>query len=78
MSYQERIIINPEVLLGKPVIKGTRLSVEFIMGLLAAGWPEKEILRNYPGITHEDILGCFEYSSKILKLEKVYPVKKSA
>ena len=49
MNWQERIIIDPQILVGKPVIKGTRLAEEFIAVLLAQGWSDDEILRNYPG-----------------------------
>ncbi len=72
--WQERITIDPNVLTGKPVIKGTRLAVEFIIELLANGWTEAEIFRNYPGITHEDILACLQYAGAMLKAEKVYPL----
>ncbi len=72
MNWQDRIVINPAILVGKPVIKGTRLSVEFIIDLLAQGWSESEILRNYPGLTAEDIRACLMYTSDILKTEKVY------
>ena len=61
MDWKERITLDPEVLLGKPVVKGTRLAVEFIIGLLAQGWSETEILQNYPGLTHEDLLACLGY-----------------
>ncbi|MBA3322291.1 MAG: DUF433 domain-containing protein, partial [Pyrinomonadaceae bacterium] len=54
MDWQERIVLDPEILTGKPVIKGTRLAVEFIIELLAQGWVEPDILRNYPGLTRED------------------------
>lgn len=74
MNWQERIEINPEVLTGKPIIKGTRLAVEFIIDLLAQGWPEGEILRNYPGIELDDIRACLTYAGLALKSEKVYPV----
>ncbi len=74
MNWQERIIVDPEILVGKPVIKGTRLAVEFIIDLLAQGWTEDEILRNYPGITHEDIRACLQYASEVLRTEKVYPL----
>lgn len=74
MNWQERIIIDPEILLGKPVIKGTRLSVEFIIDLLAQGWLEADILRNYPGLTSEDIKACLSYASNALKTEKIYPL----
>jgi len=55
MNWQERITVDPEIQVGKPVIKGMRLAVEFVIDLLAQGWTEDEILRNYPGITHEDV-----------------------
>ncbi len=75
MNWEERIVIDPEILLGKPVIKGTRLSVEFIIDLLAQGWSEGDILHNYPGLTHADIQACLGYASEILRAEKVYPLK---
>jgi len=77
MEWKERIIADPNILVGKPVIKGTRLSVEFIVELLAQGWSESEILRNYPGLTHEDITACLKYASSLLKAEKVYPFELS-
>ena len=73
MSWQERIVIDPGILVGKPVVKGTRLAVEFIVDLLAQGWSEAEILRNYPGLTREDIQACLSYASAILRTERVYP-----
>jgi uncharacterized protein (DUF433 family) len=75
MDWQDRITIDPKILVGKPVIKGTRIAVEFVIDLLAQGWSESEILRNYPGLTHEDILACLKYAGETLQLEKVYPVK---
>jgi uncharacterized protein (DUF433 family) len=72
VDWKDRIHINPEILVGKPVIKGTRLAVEFIIDLLAQGWTEEEILRNYPGITREDIQACLAYASEILRVERVY------
>jgi uncharacterized protein (DUF433 family) len=60
------IVLDPTVLLGKPVIRGTRLSVEFIIGLMADGWGEAEILANYPGIGREDILACLAYTREPL------------
>jgi len=62
MIWQDRIVIDPAILAGKPVIKGTRLAVEFVIGLLAQGWSESEILRNYPGLTHEDLHACLSYA----------------
>lgn len=73
MAEHPRITLNPDVLAGKPVIRGTRLSVEFIIGLMADGWTEADILQSYPGITHEDIIACFAYARDTLGSEKVFP-----
>jgi uncharacterized protein (DUF433 family) len=72
MDWRNRIVVDPEILLGKPIIKGTRLAVEFIIDLLAQGWSEEDILSNYPGVIHQDIQACLAYASTILKAEKVY------
>lgn len=74
MSWQGRIGIDPKILVGKPVVKGTRLAVEFVVDLLAQGWTEAQILKNYPGLTREDILACLAYASELLRAEKVFPV----
>ena len=74
MNWRERIVVEPGILLGKPVVKGTRLAVDFIIDLLAQGWSEAEVIRNYPGLTHDDIQACLGYASAILKAEKVYPL----
>jgi uncharacterized protein (DUF433 family) len=66
--------MDPGVLAGKPVIRGTRLSVEFILSLLAAGQPEDTVLLNYPGITREDILACLSYASYLAHEYKAYPI----
>jgi uncharacterized protein (DUF433 family) len=75
MTWQERIVIDPEILVGKPVIRGTRLAVDFIIDLLAQGWSESDILKNYPGVTSEDIQACLGYASEMLRSEKVYPLQ---
>lgn len=72
MDWQKHIEVNPAVLTGKAVIRGTRLAVEFVLGLLAQGWTEAEILHNYPGLTHEQILACMAYAQARLSEEKVY------
>ena len=73
MTDHPRIVLDPTILAGKPVISGTRLSVDFIIGLMADGWAEADILRNYPGITHQDIAACLAYARDMLRAEKVYP-----
>ena len=60
------ITVDPDILAGKPVVRGTRLAVEFILELLAAGQSESEILANYPGLTREDILACLSYASYLV------------
>jgi uncharacterized protein (DUF433 family) len=68
-----RITLDPTVLVGKPVIRGTRLSVEFVIGLMAEGWHETDILANYPGITHADAIACLAYARDSLSTERVFP-----
>jgi uncharacterized protein (DUF433 family) len=76
MNWQQHIVVDPAVLSGKPVVKGTRLAVEFVLGLLAEGWNEAEILRNYPGLSREQILACVAYAQERLSDEKVFAVAK--
>ena len=74
MSWPDRIVVDPEVLAGKPVIRGTRLVVEFILDLLAAGQSEADIVANYPGLAHEDVLACLAYASHLAHEYKAYPL----
>jgi uncharacterized protein (DUF433 family) len=74
MTWQDRITIDPAVLAGKPVIRNSRLSVDFILGLLGQDWTEADIISNYPGVTHDDIAACLRYASEVLQAEKVYPL----
>lgn len=73
-DWRARIVIDPQILVGKPIVRGTRLAVEFIIDLLAQGWTEAEILHNYPGLPHEDVQACLSYASAALRAEKVYPL----
>jgi len=73
MTGHPRITLDPKVLAGKPVIRGTRLAVEFIIGLMADGWSEGDILANYSGLIREDILACLSYARDALSSEKVFP-----
>lgn len=74
MDITQRITSNPDVLTGKPVIAGTRLSVPFIVGLLANGATYQEILTEYPYITEEDIRACLSYASKLLESSTLIPL----
>ena len=73
MTMDERITLDPAILAGKPIVRGTRLSVEFIIGLMADGWSEADILANYPGLAREDISACLAYARDVLQSEKVHP-----
>lgn len=74
MDWRERIAADPKVMVGKPVVKGTRLTVEFIIELLGNGWSTEEILDNYPGISKEDIRACLQYAHDVLKDVREYPI----
>ena len=71
MCWKDRIELNPEVLVGKPVIKGTRISVEFVIQLLADGMSVDEVLENYPPLTRVDVLACLSYASEVVQAEHV-------
>ena len=62
MTWQEYIHSDPEILTGKPVIRGTRLSIDFIFDLFASGWTEKEVLENYSSLTKEALQAVFSFS----------------
>ena len=74
MLLSERIVVDTEILAGKPVVRGTRLAVEFILELLAAGQSEDELLAEYPGLTREDILACLSYASYLAHEYKANPI----
>jgi uncharacterized protein (DUF433 family) len=74
MNWQDHITADPTVLVGKPVIKGSRLAVEFILELVSEGWSEADLLRNYPGLTREQILACVAYARDRLSEERLLAV----
>jgi uncharacterized protein (DUF433 family) len=79
MNWQNYIISDKEVLLGKPVIKGTRISVEHIVGLLAQGWDENQILENYPRLTKDSLQAVFAYIQECMQDGLLFsPVMKTA
>jgi uncharacterized protein (DUF433 family) len=75
MNWQDRIIVDPQVLVGKPVIRGTSLAVEFLVELLAEGWTFDEVLRNYPHLTADDLQAALHYAADSLKQEHVSPLR---
>ena len=75
MDWQGYIHSDPEVLLGKPVVKGTRLAVDFLLGLFAAGWTPDQILENYPTLTPEVLRAVFAFAAETLQDESLYSVR---
>ena len=70
----EKIILNPKIMVGKPVIKGIRLTVDFILNLLAHGRTVDEILNEYKGVTLQDIQACFLFATKSLENTEYMPL----
>lgn len=74
MNWHEHIRSDPEILAGKPAIRGTRLSVEFLLGLMAEGWTEREILESYPQLSPEDMRALFAFASECVKDGRAYAI----
>ncbi|MBI2392260.1 MAG: DUF433 domain-containing protein [Deltaproteobacteria bacterium] len=74
MDWREHIELNPAVLVGKPVLRGTRLSVEHVLDMLAAGVSEEEILANHPRLTREGVRACLAYATALVRGERVFPL----
>jgi uncharacterized protein (DUF433 family) len=75
MNWQDRISADAKILVGKPVVTGTRISVELVIDLLAAGWTQEQVLDSYPNLTAEDIRACLAYAAELLHSEKVFPLE---
>ena len=78
MDWRTRIVSNKEVLLGKPVIKGTRISVELVLELLAEGWTEAQVLESYPNITADDLKAVFAYLRDGMHQAIYLPMRRTA
>jgi uncharacterized protein (DUF433 family) len=78
MDWRGKIVSDKNVLAGKPTVKGTRLSVEFLLGLFANGWQEEEVLKNYPTLKKEDILAVFAFVQDGLKEGLIFESKLSS
>ncbi len=74
MDWREYIHSDPEILLGKPVVEGTRLAVDFILSLFAAGWTEEQVLENYPTLTAEALQAVFAFATECIREEALYTV----
>jgi uncharacterized protein (DUF433 family) len=78
MDWKNHIISDKEILLGKPTIKGTRISVELILDLLSNGWTEQQILESYPTLTSHDLKAVFSYLKECVSHELYFLLPKSA
>ena len=72
MPWRERVVADPAVLGGKPIVRGTRLAVDFLLDLLAAGWSEATLLEQYPQLTPEDVRACLAFAADSVREEKAY------
>jgi len=78
MDWRLYIHSDPEILLGKPVVKGTRLAVDFILDLFAAGWTEEQVLENYPTLTPEALQAVFAFAAECMREEALYTLPAGA
>ena len=78
IDWREFVHSDPEILIGKPVVRGTRLSIEFILGLFAEGWSEKQVLDNYPILNKEKLQAVFAFATDCLREEALYPIPAEA
>jgi uncharacterized protein (DUF433 family) len=77
MNWRDRIVSDPEILVGKPTIKGTRISVELLLDRMADGWSMDDLLTSYPHITREDVLAALAFVSEIFKEESFVALNKA-
>ncbi len=72
VDWRSHVVIDPAVLGGKPIIKGTRLAIEFVLELMAGGWSEQEILRNYPNLTREAMRAVLAYAAQTFRDDRFH------
>ena len=75
MEWRNRIVADPDVLVGKPVIKGTRISVDLVMDLLAAGYTPDQVRQQYDHLALEDIHACLAYAREVIGAERMFAVR---
>lgn len=74
MNWQDQVTVDPRTMTGKPVIRGTRIAVEFVIDLLERGYSREQIIQQYPHLTEKNIQACLAYAKELLQTERVYPV----
>jgi uncharacterized protein (DUF433 family) len=75
MTWTDHIIADPGTLGGKPVVKGTRLAVDFLLGLLAEGWTREQLRQEYPQLTEDALRAVFAYAAEVLQDQTLLPVR---
>ncbi len=78
MNWRDYIVSTPDVIGGKPRVKGTSLGVAFLLGLFAAGWTQEEVLENYPHLTEEALRAVFAFAAETSQAEAVFALQQSA
>lgn len=78
MTWEQYIHAEPKVAAGKPVVRGTRLAVDFLLDLFAAGWTQEEVLKAYPQLTPEALRAVFAFAAETLHEERVFPIRPGA
>lgn len=74
MNWREYIISDPQILVGKPTLKRTRISVDLVLRLFSAGWTQEQVLENYSHLTPEMLQAAFAFAAEILEDETVKPL----
>ncbi len=77
MNWKDRITVDPKILVGKPIIRGTRISVELLLERLADGWSMEQILESYPRITREDVLAALSFVTEVFREEDYIAIQKA-
>ena len=78
MDWHQYIHSDPEILIGKPVVKGTRLSIDFILNLFANGWTQEQVLENYPTLTPDALRAVFAFAAECMSEEVLYTISEEA
>lgn len=76
-DWKEHITVDPDILVGKPIIKGTRISVELIMDRLADNWIMEQILKSYPRVTRDDVLAAIAFVTEVFREEDYVAIQKA-
>lgn len=71
MNYREKIFISPDIMLGKPVIKGTRITVELIIKKMSEGMEINDIIQEFPQVTRDDVMACLAYSADVISRDEI-------